>query len=76
MHGGALMSLADTALMMAIKSIRPPCSHCVTVHAAVEYFRPVTQGVVTAWARVTYRDGRKISGVSSVFDESQEQLLT
>nr|MBL0716281.1 PaaI family thioesterase [Desulfobacterales bacterium] len=31
MHGGALVSLADTAVVMAIKSIVPPQTHFATV---------------------------------------------
>jgi len=76
MHGGALMSLADTALVMAIKSVLPPYTHFVTVHAEVDYSRPVTRGIVTARATLTRHEGRKIFGESSVCDESGEQVLT
>ena len=76
MHGGALMSLADTALVMAIKSILPPYTHFVTVHAEVDYSKPVTQGIVTARAKLTTHAGRKVIGESSVFDESGEKVLT
>jgi len=75
MHGGALMSLADTALVMAIKSRLPPYTNFVTVHAEVDYLRPVRQGVVTAQARVTNVDGRKIGGESLVFDAAGEKVL-
>lgn len=75
MHGGALMSLADTALVMAIKSRLAPYTHFVTVHAEVDYLRPVTQGVVTAKAKVTSVVERKISGESAVFDAAGEKVL-
>lgn len=76
MHGGALISLADTAMAMAIKSVLPLHTHFATVHVEANYLRPVTRGIVTARARLTSREGRKISGETSVFNDSEEQVLT
>ena len=47
MHGGALVSLADTAVVMAIKSLIPPHSHFATIAAEVRYLLPVKKGVIT-----------------------------
>jgi uncharacterized protein (TIGR00369 family) len=76
MHGGALVSLADTALVMAIKSILPPDSHFATIELAARYLRPVVQGVVTARARLTGYEGRLIDGEVGLFNEAGEQVLT
>ena len=75
MHGGALLSLADTAMVMAIKSVLEPHTHFATVHISADYLKPVSQGVVTASARVTDWSGRKISGEARVSDDSDERVL-
>jgi len=62
MHGGALVSLADTAVVMAIKSLLSPGSHFATIRMGTEFLYPVTRGVVTAEAEVTHREGRVIEG--------------
>ncbi|NIP52626.1 MAG: PaaI family thioesterase, partial [Phycisphaerae bacterium] len=51
MHGGALVSLADTAVVMAIKSIVPPQTHFATISLQTKFLHPVKKGIVTARAR-------------------------
>ena len=75
MHGGALVSLADTAVVMAIKSTVPAGTRFVTVKADIAYLAPVTQGVVTAHAMITKREDRKLFGEVSVFDEKDKQVI-
>lgn len=75
MHGGALVSLADTAMVMAIKSILPPGSHFATIELQVRYLRPVTQGVVTARAKLTGYEDRLIDGEAGLFNEADEQVM-
>lgn len=70
MHGGALMTLADTALVMAIKSLLPPGSRFATVHAEIEYLQAVTRGLVTARARVRGRAGKSLHGEAQVMDDA------
>lgn len=62
MHGGALTSLADTAVAMAIKSLLPEGTDFVTTQLSVEFLAPVLEGGVTANARVEGTDGRRFSG--------------
>jgi acyl-CoA thioesterase len=69
MHGGALVSLADTAVVMAIKSILPPQTHFVTTALEARFLRPVLQGIVTAEARVVSQEGRTLQGLATVYDE-------
>ena len=76
MHGGALVSLADTAVVMAIKSTVPAGTRFVTVKADIAYLAPVTQGVVTAHAKITRREDRKLFGEVAVFDEDDQQVIT
>lgn len=75
MHGGALASLADTALAMAIKSVLPAGTDFATVHAEIHFLRPVRRGRLSASAHLVSRDGRKIFGETSITDEAGEQVV-
>jgi acyl-CoA thioesterase len=75
MHGGALVSLADTAVVMAIKSIIAPQSHFATTFLTTKFLSPVRQGVVTAKANVLSMKGRIIEGEATVFDDAETQVL-
>ena len=52
MHGGAITTLADTAVAMAIKSLLPPGTIFATTELTTRFFAPVKQGLVTATAVV------------------------
>ncbi len=75
MHGGALISLADTAVVMAIKSVLTPDTHFATIHAESRFFYPVKNGMVTAKAEAEFSDDRTINGVATVFDDSGKSVL-
>ncbi|MDJ0801897.1 MAG: PaaI family thioesterase [Desulfobacterales bacterium] len=75
MHGGALVGLADTAAVMAIKSILTPQTHFATVAMTVEYRRPVRQGKVTARAKVAVVKGRELEGRVQVYDDQKRPVL-
>lgn len=76
MHGGALVSLADTAVVMAIKSLLPPRTHFATITLESRFLKPVTQGIVRAEARVVDRDGRNLTGQADVFDADANPVMT
>jgi len=63
-HGGAIASLIDTAMAFAIISLLAPKERVTTVDLTVSYLRPLTQGRVTAVARVL-RAGRRLFVVSA-----------
>jgi uncharacterized protein (TIGR00369 family) len=75
MHGGALVSLADTAVVMAIKSIVTPQTHFATISLETKFLYPVKKGMVTAKARVANREGRILQGQSTVFNEDERPIL-
>ena len=75
MHGGALVSLADTAAVMAIKSVLAPQTHFATVTMAVEYQRPVRQGIVTARSQVAAVNDREWEGRTQVYDDQAQPVL-
>ena len=76
MHGGAVASLADTAAAFAVLSTLEPGQRTVTVDLTIHYLRPLTQGQITACARVL-RQGRRLATVSiEVTDETGELSTT
>lgn len=75
MHGGALLSLADTAVVMAIKSLLPPKTHFGTISVEAEFLYPVKKGVVTASARVLKQEQRTLTGEATVFNEEDTAVL-
>jgi len=75
MHGGALVSLADTAVVMAIKSIIDPHSHFATIALDTKFLAPVKKGVVTARASVVYDGERTLNGSATVLDEDGRAVM-
>ena len=75
MHGGALVSLADTAMVMAIKSIVKPRTHFVTTSMQSQFLRPVQKGIVTARARIIDHKGDTVNGRATVTDEKDRPVL-
>ena len=74
-HGGATVTLADTAVAMAIKSIIAENSRFGTISLSSEFFAPVTKGVLTAKASVKLLENRMIQGRSIVFDENDREVM-
>lgn len=70
LHGGALVALADTAAVMAIKSVLPAGTHFGTIHMAVDFLRPVMQGMVRARSSVTEVEERLWDSHVVLFDTS------
>jgi len=75
LHGGALVSLADTAVVMAIKSTLPPQTHFATISLQTRFLRPVRQGVITARAQVTDQTENILQGQATIFGEDGGVVL-
>ncbi len=75
MHGGVLISLADTAVVMAIKSILPPQTHFATISVNSKFLYPVKKGIVTARAEIKIEDERTIQGTAIVYNDDERQVL-
>lgn len=69
MHGGAITSLADTALAIAIKTILPEGTHFATVEMSLSFKSPVRWGTVRGIAEVTDRGERDITGTVAIVNE-------
>ena len=75
LHGGALVSLADTAVVMAIKSLAPVQTHFATIYLESKFLYPVKQGVVTARATVIKQEGEILQGQATVYNEEKRPVL-
>jgi acyl-CoA thioesterase len=75
MHGGALVSLAGTAVVMAIKSIIPAWSHFATIALEAKFLLPVKKGIVTAEAKVVAREAKILRGRATVYDEETRAVM-
>lgn len=73
-HGGAIASLADTAMAIAAKSILPPNVNCYTAKFQIRYKSQAKNGII--WARAKVKENRKrlIYMEATVTDESEETL--
>jgi uncharacterized protein (TIGR00369 family) len=76
MHGGALTSLADTAVVMAIKSVVPPKTHFATILLESKFLRPVKKGIITAKAQVFQQDKKTLKGEATLYDEWGRPVLS
>jgi uncharacterized protein (TIGR00369 family) len=74
-HGGAIVTLADTAVAMAVKSLLPPGSRFGTISLNAEFLGPVTQGVLTARAEVTPVENRQVQGYAEVTDNDGRPVM-
>ena len=75
MHGGALVSLADTAVVMAIKSLVTPGTHFATTSIETKFLYPVKSGVVTARARVTAKRQNRFYGRATLFNQEKRPVM-
>ncbi len=75
MHGGAIVSLADTAVVMAIKSILEKGTHFATIEMSAKFLKPVKKGIITAKAEIYEKNGRTLKGKAEVFNEEDEKVF-
>lgn len=74
-HGGAIVTLADTAVAMAIKSLLPPDSRFGTIALNAEFLAPVTQGMLSARAEVIPLENRQVRGQALVTDDDGRPVM-
>jgi len=77
LHGGALTSLADTAVAIACKSLLPAGTHFATLSLESTFLAPVQKGIVTAHAVVTKSksDRRTLHGQATVKDQNNRVVM-
>ena len=71
MHGGAMTSLADTAVAMAIKSLLPSGTKFATTGLTMEFLAPVISGIVYASAGVKNTGKHSFEGICELRGEDR-----
>ena len=74
-QGGALLTLADTAVVMVIKSLLVPETYFATIALEAKYLLPVKQGVITTKAKLIGKEDRILKGQAILFDEENRPVL-
>ena len=74
LHGGAIASLADTAVATAMKTLFPPSVRFGTVELKMSYLKPVKNGVITAYASVIKINDHTYNGIVDVTDKNGEAV--
>lgn len=74
MHGGVLMSLADTAGALVAFLGLPPGATTATITSTTQMFRPVTGGTVRAVALPLHRGRTTVTVQTSLYD-SEDRLV-
>jgi acyl-CoA thioesterase len=75
-HGGAIASLIDTALALAILSVLPKGERVTTVDLTISYLRPLVAGQAKATARVIRAGQRLISASAEVVGDNGSLAAT
>src|SRR4030043_2403621 len=68
-HGGAIASLADSAVAMALISLVKPTDRITTIEFKINFFTPVSQGKLMAEAKIIYRGSKTAVGDVEVRNE-------
>lgn len=72
-HGGAIATLIDSAMAMAIVQLLAAGERTTTVDLTIHYMRPLSGGSARATARVV-RAGRRVITVSAELFDTNEKL--
>jgi len=74
-HGGAIFSLADSAVAMALLGLIRRDERFTTVEMKINYVRPFEKGEITAEARIIHKGSRIVLGEVDVRDEKVRRLV-
>jgi acyl-CoA thioesterase len=74
LHGGAVVSLLDTAAAFAVHTVIEPDARTVTVDLTVHFLRPASDGRIEAHARVLRR-GRRVCILSVEARDADAEII-
>jgi acyl-CoA thioesterase len=74
LHGGAVVSLLDTAAAFAVHTVIGADARTVTVDLTVHFLRPASAGRVEATARVLRR-GRRVCIISAEARDARAEIV-
>ena len=68
-HGGAIASLADSAVAMALLSLVEPEDRITTIEFKINFFAPISKGELEAHAKIIHRGSKTAVGDVEVIHE-------
>ena len=68
-HGGAIASLADSGVAMALISLVEPKDRFTTIEFKINFLAPVSKGTLEAHAKIIYKGSRTAVGEVEVKNE-------
>jgi uncharacterized protein (TIGR00369 family) len=71
-HGGAIASLADSAVAMALISLVEPNDRITTIEFKINFFVPVSKGELKAHAKIIHKGSKTAVGDVEVINEGGE----
>jgi len=71
-HGGAIASLADSAVAMALISLLEPKDRITTIEFKINFFVPVSKGELKAHAKIIHKGSKTAVGDVEVINEGGE----
>ena len=74
LHGGAVVSLLDTAAAFAVHTVIEPDARTVTVDLTVHFLRPASAGRIEAQARILRR-GRRVCILSVEARDADAEII-
>ena len=75
-HGGAIATLIDSAMAIAIMAQLAENERTVTVDLTIHYLRPISEGTARASARVVRAGKRVITVSAELFDDAGKLSAT
>jgi acyl-CoA thioesterase len=75
-HGGAIATLIDSAMAIAIMALLEENERTVTVDLTIHYLRPISEGTARASARVVRAGRRVITVFAELFDQNEKLSAT
>jgi acyl-CoA thioesterase len=68
-HGGAIASLADSAVAMALISLVEPEDRITTIEFKINFFAPISKGELEAHAKIIHKGSKTAVGDVEVINE-------
>ncbi|ASV69715.1 hypothetical protein CKF48_21840 [Cytobacillus kochii] len=75
-HGGVISVLIDSVIGTAVRTILTDHHNAMTAEMNINYFRPVSKGVIKAEGKIIHKGGTLVVGVADIFDEEGKLLAT
>jgi len=71
-HGGAIASLADSAVAMALISLVEPKDRITTIEFKINFFVPISKGELKAHAKIIHKGSKTAVGDVEVVNEERK----